>query len=126
LLSQEVVELVGSLMASAAVDVRQGKVLLRRLAARRLPACVAWRPKREPLSEWLVGRWIAQSETVASLIERIRVSSLLSEFVDPRVVAAVADQIRKGVGPPRWLASAVVELGAVVEWVTLFEGLFRL
>jgi hypothetical protein len=123
LFSREVVELVGSLPASTMVDLRHGKPLLRRLAARRLPPSIAWRAKNEPLSDWLISRWIACDQQLASLVTRIRVSKLLSELVDPAGVWAAAKFVRAG--GPHWLAAAIVELGALAEWVTQIEGVAK-
>ena len=58
-LHRQVIEFVGSVGAEVAIDLDHGKVLLRRLAANRVPAAIAWRPKSEPLSDWLIQRWLS-------------------------------------------------------------------
>ena len=121
----EVVEFVGSVRASIAVDPLHRKVLLRRLAAQRVSTATAYRPKNEPLSDWLIARWVSHDDNVTRTVSRIKKSSLLGEFVDARLVFAAVDQARRIPGP-NWLASSLVELGALVEWVTKVEERFSL
>ena len=120
LLSRHVIEFVGSLRPRIAIDLRHRKVLLRRLAAERLPAKLAWYPKREPLSDWLIGRWIGQDANIARTIAQIKGSALLREQVDVHAFAASAARaVRLGVGPP---VATVVEFAALVEWIAAVEG----
>ncbi len=107
------------------MDFHHGKVLLRRLAAERFPDVIAWRPKSEPLSEWLIQRWLSQDANVARTLEAIKGSRLLVELVDPATVAASALHARQIRGR-NWLGSSIVELGALVEWVTTLEARFGL
>jgi asparagine synthetase B (glutamine-hydrolysing) len=118
LLSREVVELVGSTRPRAAIDLRHRKVLLRRLAAERVPAHVAWAPKREPLADWLVAQWIAREKNVSRAIAHIKSSPLLDAAVDARAFAASAEEAARRPGA---LASAVVEFAALAEWTTAIE-----
>ncbi len=119
-LDRRVVELVGSVHASVAMDLRHGKALLRRLAAQRVPPEIAWRPKNEPLSDWLIDRWFSQDANVHRMIGQIKSSDVLAEHVDSAAVLAAVDQARR-VGRPNWLSSAIVALGALAQWVTAVE-----
>jgi hypothetical protein len=123
LLDQNVVELAGSLEARVAVDLRHGKGLLWRLAAERLPAPVAWRPKSEPLHDWLVDRWIADPTHAARTVSRIQGSRALAAPVEVAIVVAAFDRARRP-GAPRSLACALVELAAVSEWIARVEARF--
>lgn len=125
LLDRRIIELVGSIHPGIAIDVSESKALLRRLAGRRVPAAVAHRPKREPLSDWLIQRWIALDANVAAMTERIRGSSVLNELVAPAGVAAAVQHARQIPGP-NGLASSLVELAALVEWISAIETRFGL
>ncbi len=119
-LERSVVELVGSLRPRVAVDLRHRKVLLRRLAAERVPPPVAWRPKKEPLSDWLLQRWVAGGENVARTVDQIKRSRLLAEHADAQVFAASAMQAARMLRPTE-LGAAIVQFAAVADWVTALE-----
>jgi asparagine synthase (glutamine-hydrolysing) len=121
MLRQAVVELVGSMSARTAMDLRHGKALLRRLAAERLPAAVAWRAKDEPLSDWLVARWTMNESHAVRAVSQIRGSRILAPLIDVGAVLATLDAARKLRGR-HWLASSLVELAALTEWVTAVEA----
>jgi hypothetical protein len=115
LVSREVVELVGSLRPRVAIDLRHRKVLLRRLAALRVPASLAWRPKSEPLADWLAQEWVADERNVSTALAHIKRSPLLDEAVDAQAFAASAAEATRR---PAAHANAVIELAALAEWVT--------
>jgi asparagine synthetase B (glutamine-hydrolysing) len=117
LLDRSIVDLVGSLRTRTATDPLHAKVLLRRLAARRVPAAIAWRPKSEPLHEWLVERYLADDSNVARAIEIIGSSPLLSEMVD-RGALVDAIRIARAASPRAALAHSLIELFALAEWMT--------
>lgn len=121
LVSRAVVELTASLRAETAIDTQHSKVLLRQLAAQRAPSPVAWRPKQEALSQWLGARWIADDANATRVVSQIKRSESLAPLVDPAVVVAAIDAAR-GLGGTRELPSSLVELAAVVEWVTAVEA----
>jgi asparagine synthase (glutamine-hydrolysing) len=121
LLRQSIVELAGSFSAEAAIDLRHGKVVLRRLAAQRVPAALAWRPKNEPLSDWLITRWVANETHARRLVSQIKDSRFLSHLVDTATLVQSIDAARD-LPEGHWLASSIVELAAVVEWVTTVEA----
>jgi asparagine synthetase B (glutamine-hydrolysing) len=125
MLHRRVVEFVGSLRASVATEPRHRKALLRHLAAQRVSAAIAWQPKAEPLSDWLIARWVSRDLNVARTVSRIKKSTLLRETVDTAALQFAVAQARQFRGP-NWCASAVVELGALVEWVAAIEEQFGL
>lgn len=120
LLDRRIVELVGSVHACVAVDLRHSKALLRGLASQRLPASIARRPKQEPLSDWLIERWVAQDANVIRMIAQIKDSAILSEHIDSAAVLAAVDQARR-IATPNWLSLSLVELNAIVGWVRAVE-----
>jgi asparagine synthetase B (glutamine-hydrolysing) len=89
LLDRDVVEFVGSLPARLAMEPGHSKALLRRVAATRLPAAVAWRPKQEPLYEWLVARAVCDEDRVDRITGAIATRALLTDVVDPLAVRAL-------------------------------------
>jgi hypothetical protein len=123
LLRAGIVELAGSLRAEIAMDLRYGKVLLRCLAAQRVPAALAWRPKNEPLSDGLIARWIANEDSATRVVAEIKGSRFLAPLVDTGVVVAAIDTARDLRGSPG-LGASIVELAAVAQWVTAIEKRF--
>ena len=77
------------------------------------------------MSDWLIDRWISQDANIRRLVARNKNSGILAEFVDTAAVAASVDQARR-MPRPNWLASAIVELGALVEWMTAVENQYGL
>jgi hypothetical protein len=118
LLAREVVELVASLRARDAMSLRHRKMLLRRLVALRAPASLAWRPKREPLGDWLVMDWIRREANVQTTVAQIRGSPMLQEIADAEVFASSAAKAAKGAPS----AAAVVEFAALAQWVAAMEA----
>jgi len=121
LMDRGVVEFVGSLRADTVIDPRHGKALLRRLAERLMPAAIAWRPKKEPLSEWLAERFISSDAHVSAALALLRESPLLRELVDPLAVRAAVDQARRE-PRPRALVQALVELFTLAEWIATVQA----
>lgn len=121
LMDRGVVEFVGSLRADSVIDPHHGKALLRRLAERRMPAAIAWRPKKEPLSEWLAERLISSDARVSAALALLRESRVLRELVDPTAVRAAVDQARR---EPRSVAlvQALVELFTLAEWIATAQA----
>ena len=124
LVDRTVIELVGSLRADVVMDSRHGKALLRRLAARRVPAAVAWRPKAEPLSDWLIKRYLSAEPNVRRAADLIDQSAMLRELVD--VGAAMAAVDRALAEQHRVLSTALVELFLLVEWFAAVEKRYGL
>jgi hypothetical protein len=120
LLDRKVVELVASTRAGAAMRLPHRKALLRRLAAERVPAAIAWQPKAEPLTDWLVQRWIANPDKVARTLALVKSSPLLAESVDPTILAAAAHAART-LPATESLATSIVQLAGVAEWIVTIE-----
>jgi asparagine synthase (glutamine-hydrolysing) len=120
LLDRDVVELVGSLDASVVLDHDHDKSLLRRAAERRLPASIAWSRKAEPLHDWLVQGFIADSGRVRRCVDLVRASPVLSDWVDAKALLAAVAKARAA---PRDGAFApwLVALLTLAEWVGAVE-----
>jgi hypothetical protein len=101
------------------MDPRHRKALLRHVAARRVPLAVAWRAKAEPLSEWLVQRYVAADANVRRAADLVNQSEVLREIVDAQALAPAAREARRA--DRRTLASSLVEALLLVEWVTAVE-----
>ncbi len=123
LIDRRLVELVGSTRAEVATDAHHGKALLRRVAAARLASEIAWRPKSEPLGEWLNRRTVSEPGNLATALGRIRASRMLGDYVDPAALTAAVDSYRQAASAP--LAHALVELFALVEWASIAEQRYR-
>jgi asparagine synthetase B (glutamine-hydrolysing) len=124
LVDRTVVELVGSLRAEVVMDPRHGKALLRRLAARRVSPAVAWRPKVEPLSDWLIKRYLSAEPNVRRAADLIDRSAMLRELVDVGAAVAAVDRARREQHPA--LSTPLVELLLLVEWFAAVEKRYGL
>jgi asparagine synthase (glutamine-hydrolysing) len=113
-LAPEVVSFVRSLHPSVAMDVRHDKWLLRSLAARRLPPAIAWRPKNEPLNDWLIGRALRSDSTLERIVGHVRANAALRDRVDPDAMIAAVQTWRAEASPR---GADLVELFSIVEWV---------
>jgi asparagine synthetase B (glutamine-hydrolysing) len=120
LLAREVVELVGSLHPRIAMNPRHSKWLLRKHAERRLPAAVAWRPKSEPMNDWLVRACVSQDANVARAIANIRSSPTLSDLLDTEALVGAVQECRSGARER--LEAPLAELFAFVEWAAAVEA----
>jgi asparagine synthase (glutamine-hydrolysing) len=120
LLHREVIEFVGSLPADTVMAPHHGKALLRCLATQLVPPAIAWRRKREPLSEWLAERFIASDDRVAAGVGFIIESRVLREVVDPSAVLAAVGQARR----ERQAAQiqSLVELFTLAEWIATVQS----
>ena len=116
LLDRDVVEFVGALPARLAVEPGHAKGLLRRVAATRLPAAIAWRPKQEPLYEWLATRAICDEARVDRIAHAIATSALLRESVDPLAIHAAINAVRRSPERTTSMATALDQLFCFVEW----------
>ncbi len=116
-LDRAIVEFVGSLPARDALHRVHRKPLVRALAEERVRGLNAWCPKREPLNDWLVGQVSSDPACMSIAVERIRRSSLLSEWVDPGALEATALR-------PSHHAADIVQLFAFVEWADSVERRF--
>jgi hypothetical protein len=120
LLDRSIVELVSSLRAGVAMGLPDRKALLRRVAAERVPAAIAWQPKKESLNDWLVQRWMASPDQFARTLAQVRSSPLLAEHVDAGMLAAAFHAGRTLPGASAG-ASSIVEFAAVVDWIAEIE-----
>jgi asparagine synthetase B (glutamine-hydrolysing) len=116
LLDRDVVEFVGSLPARFAVEPGHSKALLRRVGATRLPAAVAWRPKQEPLYEWLAIRAVCDEARVDRITGAVATRASLTEIVDPLAVRAAVDAVRRAPERAAATAAALDQLFWFVEW----------
>jgi asparagine synthase (glutamine-hydrolysing) len=122
-LAREVVEFVGSVHPRIAVNARHSKWLLRKYAARRLPAAVAWRPKSEPLNDRLERECVASDSNVARAIEAIQATPVLLARVDTKALASVVRECRSGARAS--LNAPIVELFSFVEWAAAVQECAR-
>ena len=123
-LHQAVVELVGSLHATVALNPRHAKSFLRRLAEQRVSHSLAWRPKCEPLNAWLVERYVSDDANVARAFRAIRNSRQLHELVDLPVLATTVHAARQQ--PQRGaLASHLVDFFFFVDWLSAVEAKYN-
>jgi asparagine synthase (glutamine-hydrolysing) len=121
MLDRDVVELVGSLPARIALQAPHRKVLLRRFVEQQVGPELAWRPKREPLADWLIRRAVSNDRIIAEALSRIEGASVLSEFVDPHVVVTAARSSRDRLAGDR-LTPQLAQLIAFVDWVARVEA----
>jgi asparagine synthetase B (glutamine-hydrolysing) len=126
LLDRNVVEYVGALPARLAVDPQHRKALLRRVAATRLPAAVAWRPKQEPLYEWLATRAVCDESRVDRITRAVATSALLRENIDPLAVRAAVDAVRRSPEGTTSMTVALDQLFWFVEWCAAVHALYGL
>jgi hypothetical protein len=98
---------------------------LRRLAAQRVPSTVAWRPKSEPLNDWLLQRWVRNDASLGRALACVKRSRFLTEVIDTAAFAAAAEQARR-MPKPNWFVASIVEFGALVGWMTAVEARFGL
>jgi asparagine synthase (glutamine-hydrolysing) len=113
-LDRRVIELAGSLPARIAMEVGHRKPLIRRLARDRLPSLDVWRPKREPLDDWLVNQIASDDAYLRVAIDRIKENDLLNDWIDTMALATASRWCREMPGSKH--ASSIVQLFGFVEW----------